>query len=360
MGHDRFTHVRAEIPKRISRYAYRNRNKVIPHTGEPDDQQRVFKATQWACKSASSPFGIPHNIVPFSRDCWGFQDGGITLHHPTPPCQRSLLVVDGEEQAESQEVRVWLLGDPQETNLWVRHNRGQSCARGRERGDRCTPASEGTRPGRAGRAGGGRSGALIPPALTVTVLLADALRADESREPPDVSLKDALVHRELGRRALVGLGAGGGAGARGPSSLEGQPVVVGEDAVAARAAALAASRPAAGEGASAGRGRRLLLAGPQQVPVLLAGLVVPAQRAQLLSGHRQRRAPTGRRGGGGGAAAAAGSRSSEPRRPLPSRRHSPTRRHPAGRGAASPLGPPPRRSLPPAAPLSDSATPPSC
>lgn len=118
----------------------------------------------------------------------------------------------------------------------------------------------------------------------------DALRADQRRQPPHIPLEDALVHGELSAGGLDGVEAGGGEG-RAPAgpSFQRQPVMVGEDAVGRAAAAFAASRPGACESASARRGRRFLLAGPQQVPVLLVGLVILAQRAQLLSGHRQRR-----------------------------------------------------------------------
>lgn len=118
----------------------------------------------------------------------------------------------------------------------------------------------------------------------------DALRADERRQPPHIPLEDALVHGELRAGGLDGLGGGGGE-RRAPAgpSFQRQPVVVAEDAVGRAAAAFAASRPGACESASARRGRRFLLAGPQQVPVLLVGLMILAQRAQLLSGHRQRR-----------------------------------------------------------------------
>lgn len=131
--------------------------------------------------------------------------------------------------------------------------------------------------------------------VSVAVLLADALRADERRQPPHVPLEDALVHGEV-RGAPLGLrGRARPAARRAP--LQRQPlvvVVVAEDAVPPGPAAFAAA-PAPPREDGSGRGGRLLLAGPQQVPVLLAGLVVPAQRAQLLAGHRRRR-PRGRGG----------------------------------------------------------------
>lgn len=56
----------------------------------------------------------------------------------------------------------------------------------------------------------------------MVILLADAVRADEGRQPPHVPLEDALVHREArgagasvgggGRRGEAGAGAGGGGG----------------------------------------------------------------------------------------------------------------------------------------------------
>lgn len=122
------------------------------------------------------------------------------------------------------------------------------------------------------------------------ILVANALRADQRGQPPHIPLEDALMHGELrAREELDGVEGGGGEGRAPGPSFQRQPVMVGEDAVGRAAAALAASRPGASEGASARRCRRFLLAGPQQVSVLLVGLVVLAQRAQLLSGHRQRR-----------------------------------------------------------------------
>lgn len=136
------------------------------------------------------------------------------------------------------------------------------------------------------------------PPLTVAVLLADALRADERRQPPHVPLEDALVHGEV-RGAPLGLRGRARPAAR-QAALRRQPllvvVVVAEDAVPPGPAAFATAPASSGEDGS-GRGGRLLLTVPQQVPVLLAGFVVPAQRAQLLAGHRRRR-PHGRGGGG--------------------------------------------------------------
>lgn len=165
------------------------------------------------------------------------------------------------------------------------------------------------------------------------IFLSDIVRADERGQPPHVPLKDALVNRvERGAAASIGdqgrvaaqagRGRAGGshcvvlrrsrnAGARRGGRLELQPVVVvAEDLMAGLATLAAAARAASapGEGA-AERGRRLLLAGLQHVPVLFAGLVIPPQGADLLPGHRRRsardrlreahRGPS-RRGGGAG------------------------------------------------------------
>lgn len=165
------------------------------------------------------------------------------------------------------------------------------------------------------------------------ILLSDIVRADERGKPPHVPLKDALVHRvERGAAASVcdhgrgvaaqagwGRAGGGhrvvlrrgrGAGAERGGCLQLQPVVVAEDLMAGLAALAAAARSASAprEGA-AERGRRLLFARLQHVPVLFAGLVIPPQGADLLPGHRRRgaqgrlreahRGPS-RRGGGAG------------------------------------------------------------
>lgn len=143
------------------------------------------------------------------------------------------------------------------------------------------------------------------------IFLSDIVRADERGQSPHVPLKDALVHRvergaaasvsdhnrvtaQAGRRRAGGshcvvLRRGRNAGAGRGGRLQLQPVVVAEDLMAGLAALAAAARSASapGEGA-AERGRRLLLAGLQHVPVLFAGLVVPPQGADLLPGHRRR------------------------------------------------------------------------
>lgn len=166
------------------------------------------------------------------------------------------------------------------------------------------------------------------------IFLSDIVRADERGQSPHVPLKDALVNRvERGAAASfsnqsgvaaaqAGRGRAGGsqcvvlrrsrnAGAGRGGRLQLQPVVVAEDlmaGLAALAAATARSASARGEGA-AERGRRLLFAGLQHVPVLFAGLVVPPQGADLLPGHRRRgardrlleahRGPSPRDGGAG-------------------------------------------------------------
>lgn len=143
------------------------------------------------------------------------------------------------------------------------------------------------------------------------IFLSDIVRADKRGQSPHVPLKDALVHRvERGAAASVShhnrvtaqagrsraggshcvvLRRGRNAGAGRSGRLQLQPVVVAEDLMAGLAALAAAARSASapGEGA-AERGRRLLLAGLQHVPVLFAGLVVPPQGADLLPGHRRR------------------------------------------------------------------------
>lgn len=140
--------------------------------------------------------------------------------------------------------------------------------------------------------------------------------------------------------------AGSRGGGRG--CLQREPVVmVTEDLVTGSAAlaAAAAADPASGEGAAEGS-RRFLIPRLQQVPLFFARLVVPPQRADLLSGHRRQ----GRRGGPGASPpaaesalrrhealrAAAGSRQrsrNSPRAPAPR-----TDASPAGRGAGPRLG----------------------
>lgn len=151
------------------------------------------------------------------------------------------------------------------------------------------------------------------------IFLSDIVRADERGQSPHVPLEDALVHRvergaaasvsdhsrgvaaQAGRgraggghRVVLQRGRGSGAGRGGRLQLQPVMVVVAENLMAGLAALAAAARPASapGEGA-AKRGRRLLLAGLQHVPVLFAGLVVPPQGADLLPGHRRR----GKQGG---------------------------------------------------------------
>lgn len=102
------------------------------------------------------------------------------------------------------------------------------------------------------------------------------------------------MQQRQGRRA----GRSGG----GRGGLQRQPVVmVAEDLVTGSAALAAAAAPASGEGAAKGR-RRFFIPRLQQVPLFFAGLVVPPQRADLLSGHRRQ----GQGGGPGRSAPAAG------------------------------------------------------
>lgn len=157
------------------------------------------------------------------------------------------------------------------------------------------------------------------------IFLPDIMCADERRQSPHIPLEDALVHRIVcGATASVcddsdgaraghkSLGWGGGSHggivrrqsrgargvARGRGCLQLQPVVMVTENLMAGFAALAAARakPASRESAAEGS-RRFLIPGLKQVPLFFAGLVVPPQRADLLSGHRRHQRQQGDPGG---------------------------------------------------------------